>query len=219
MRLISLELESRLRVRELWPQGRVAWATLYVLALDLLVFAVQLVTSRFWPAVSASLTGWVLFLSLVAIVLLAAVAFRWLRSQLLWRLRNRLIVTYVFIGVIPVFLLAVISVIALYLFAGQFASFVVTSDIATHLRSMEASNRAIARAVLNQARGNPRIDSAIVGLARPRRPEWARRQVCAWYRDQPQANCAGPDGSPVFDSPSFITGEFRDIVRDHGKLY
>ena len=199
--------------------GRVAWATLYVLALDLLVFAVQLVTSRFWPAVSASLTGWVLFLSLVAIVLLAAVAFRWLRSQLLWRLRNRLIVTYVFIGVIPVFLLAVISVIALYLFAGQFASFVVTSDIATHLRSMEASNRAIARAVLNQARGNPRIDSAIVGLARPRRPEWARRQVCAWYRDQPQANCAGPDGSPVFDSPSFITGEFRDIVRDHGKLY
>ena len=58
-----------------------------------------------------------------------------MRSHVLWRLRNRLIVTYIFIGVIPVLLLLVISVIALYLFARQFAGFVVTSDIATHLRS------------------------------------------------------------------------------------
>ena len=219
MRLISLELESTLRARNLWPQSRVAWAALYVLALDLLVFAVQMLAGRFWPGISGSLTGWVIFLSLLAIVLLAIAAFRWLRSQVLWRLRNRLIVTYIFIGVIPVLLLAVISVIALYLFAGQFASFVVTSDIATRLHTMEASNRAMAHSLLNRLSGGGRIDAGIVGLTRPHRPEWARRQVCVWYRDQPQANCVGPDGSLAFDSPSFITEDFRDIVRDRGKLY
>ncbi len=219
MRLISLELESKLRARNLWPQSWVAWAALYVLALDLFVFGVQLLASRLWPGMSGSLTGWVIFLSLLAIVLLAIAGFRWLRAQVLWRLRNRLIVTYVFIGVIPVLLLAVISITAVYLFAGQFASFVVTSDIATRLHAMEASNRAMAHSLLNRLGRNERIDAGIVGLARPHRPEWARRQVCVWYRDQPQANCAGPDGSPAFDSPSFITEDFRDIVRDRGKLY
>jgi Zn-dependent M32 family carboxypeptidase len=41
-------------------------------------------------AVANSVSGWVTFLSGLAIVLFAIVGFRWLRSQLLWRLRNRL---------------------------------------------------------------------------------------------------------------------------------
>ena len=159
------------------------------------------------------------FLSLLAIVLIAIAGFRWLRSQLLWRLRNRLIVTYVFIGVIPVFLLVVISLTTLYLLAGQFASFVVTSDIATHLRSMEAANRAIAHHLATQISGGGKLDAEILGRTKPHRPEWARRQMCAWYRNHPQPYCSGPEGAAGFDSPAFITGDFRDIVSDHGKLY
>jgi len=219
MRLISLELESKLRDKGLWPQSWIAWAALYVLALDLLLFAVQGLTRRVSPATSASLEGWVTFLSVLAIVLLAFAGFRWLRSQLLWRLRNRLIVTYVFIGVIPVFLLVMISLITLYLLAGQFASFVVTSDITTHLRSMEAANRAIANHLATQISGGGKLDAGMLGRTRPRRPEWSRRRVCAWYRNQPQPYCSGPDGAAGFDSPSFITGDFGDIVRDHGTLY
>ena len=219
MRLISLELESKLRDRKLWPQSRIAWAALYVLALDLLLFAVQWLTRRASPSMSASLGGWVTFLSVLAIVLLAIAGFRWLRSQLLWRLRNRLIVTYVFIGVIPVFLLVVISLITLYLLAGQFASFVVTSDITTHLRTMEAANRAIAHHMAAHISGSGKLDADVLGHARPHRPEWSRRQVCVWYRNQSQPYCAGPEGVAGFDSPSFVTGDFRDIVRDHGKLY
>ncbi len=219
MRVISLELESNLRDLGLWPQSWVAWAALYAVALDLLLFAVQWLTRRASPATSSSLTGWVIFLSALAIVLLAVAAFGWLRSRLLWRLRNRLIVTYVFIGVIPVFLLLVISLITLYLLAGQFASFVVTSDIATHLRSMEAANRAIAHHLETQISGGGKLDAEILGRTRPRRPEWAGRQVCAWYRNQPQPYCSGPEGEAALDSPSFIREDFRDIVSDHGKLY
>ena len=219
MRLISLELESKLRDKGLWPKSWIAWAALYVLALDLLLFALQWLTRRASPAPSASLEGWVVFLSVLAIVLLAIAGYCWLRSQLLWRLRNRLIVTYVFIGVIPVFLLVVISLITLYLFAGQFASFVVTSDIATHLRSMEAANRTIANHLAAQISDGGKLDVETLGRTRPRRPEWTRRQVCAWRRNQPQPVCSGPEGEAGFDFPSFIVGDFRDLVSDHGKLY
>ncbi len=218
MRLISLELESRLRDKGLWPQSRVAWATLYVLALDLLMFAVEWLTRHASPATSSSLEGWVIFLSLLAIVLGAIVGVGWVRSQLLWRLRNRLIVTYVFIGVIPVFLWVMITLITLYLFAGQFASFVVTSDITTHLRGMESANRAIAHHLATQASERGNLDAEILGRVRPHRPEWSRRQVCAWYGNHPQAYCSGPEGAAEFDSPSFVNDDFRDLVSDHGKL-
>jgi len=102
MRLVPLEIESKLRDKGLWPQTWTARAAIYVLAVDLVVFALQLLLSRLSRGASASLGGWVSFLSFLAAALFAVVAFRWLRAQLLWRLRNRLIVTYVFIGVIPV---------------------------------------------------------------------------------------------------------------------
>jgi len=54
---------------------------------------------------------------------------RWARRKLLWRLRNRLIVTYVFIGVIPLMLLVAGALLAAYLFAGQFG------DLRGHVRS------------------------------------------------------------------------------------
>jgi sigma-B regulation protein RsbU (phosphoserine phosphatase) len=112
-----------------------------------------------------------------------------------------------------------ISLITLYLLAGQFASFVVTSDITTHLRSMEAANRAIANHLERQVSGGGKLDTEILARTRPRRPEWARRQVCAWYRNQPQPYCSGPEGATGFDSPTFINGDFRDIVSDRGVLY
>jgi phosphoserine phosphatase RsbU/P len=219
MKLISLELESKLREKGFWPQSWIAWAALYALALDLLLAAVQWGTRRASPATSASLSGWVAFLSMLAIVLLAIAGFRWVRSQLLWRLRNRLIVTYVFIGVIPVFLLVIISLITLYLFAWQFAGFVVTSDIATHLHSMEAANRAIAHHLETQVSAGAKLDAEILDRARPSRPDWAQRRVCAWYQKQPQSYCSGPKDAAAFDFPSFISGDFRDIVSDHGKFY
>ncbi|HVM92565.1 MAG TPA: SpoIIE family protein phosphatase [Terriglobales bacterium] len=219
MRLISLELESKLRDKSLWPETRVAWAALYVIGLDVLLFAVQLGTARIRPKMSASLGGWVTFLSAAAIVLLVILGVRWMRTNLLWRLRNRLIVTYIFIGVIPVFLLLVISLTSLYLFVRQFAGFVVTSEVTSHLHSMEASNRAISRALENQFEREGKSDAGVVAPIRPRRAEWARRQICVWYRDQAQPNCVGPDGSVPFLFPAFVTSDFADIVRDHGQLF
>ena len=190
-----------------------------MLAVDLVVFALQVLLSRLSPGAAASLAGWVSFLSFLAATLYTVVAFRWLRSQLLWRLRNRLIVTYVFIGVIPVLLLVMISIITLYLLAGQFASFVVTSEITSRLRSMESSNRAIAKQIANRYSQGEKPGGEAIGGMRPQHREWSRRQVCVWYRNQTQPNCAGPAGAVEFAAPAFVNDNFREIVRDHGTLY
>ncbi|MBI3644453.1 MAG: PP2C family protein-serine/threonine phosphatase [Acidobacteriales bacterium] len=219
MRLVSLELESKLREKGLWPETRMARAGVYVVVLDLLFFVVQMLTSRLSPSVSASLGGWVSFLSGLAIVLFGIVGFRWLRSQLLWRLRNRLIVTYVFIGVIPVFLLVMISLITLYLLAGQFASFVVTSEITSHLRSMEASNRAMASELATQLDRGGRPSAETIAGMRSHDADWSRREVCAWHGAALPPSCSGPPGAAAFPFPSFLTGDFREIVRDRSDLY
>ena len=62
----------------------------------------------------------------------------------MWRLRNRLIVTYVFIGVIPVILLVAMGLLAGFLFAGQFATYVAMSDLQSELQHLEATNRSLA---------------------------------------------------------------------------
>ncbi len=69
---------------------------------------------------------------------------RWARQRLMWRLRNRLIVTYVFIGVIPIVLLISMVLVAGYLFAGQFATYIALADLDTELQHLTAANNALA---------------------------------------------------------------------------
>ena len=113
----------------LWPEGRISRIACYTLALAGGLFLLQSLFDLLKVAWGQSLGGWVAFLAFIAAILFSILAFRWLKVRILWRLRNRLIVTYVFIGVIPVVLLVALASITIYLFAGQFASFVVTSEI------------------------------------------------------------------------------------------
>src|ERR1700686_4080058 len=77
---------------------------------------------------------------LVFICVLLILGYRTFTRRFMWRLRNRLIVTYVFIGVIPLVLLATMGIVAGYLFAGQFSTFVVTTDVRNELRRLESAN-------------------------------------------------------------------------------
>jgi sigma-B regulation protein RsbU (phosphoserine phosphatase) len=168
------------------------------------------------------LGGWVGFLSFVIIVLFALLGIRWLRTRLLWRLRNRLIVTYVFIGVIPVVLLVAMASITIYLFAGQFANFVVTSDLDSRLHSLEAVNAAIAHELAaRMAKGEPATARSLEGLKR-QDPVWSRRQTCAWQDGTLLPSlCSGgaAPGTPPFALPSFLGPRFGAIVNDHDQLH
>src|ERR1022692_2366368 len=143
MRESYSKLRARMLTAGLWPQGWIARGACYSLGLAIGLFILQLILKVFAPASSNSLGGWVKFLVFDAALLFSILAFRWLKRKVLWRLRNRLIVTYVFIGVIPAVLLVAMTLITLYGLAGQFAVFVVTSEIDSQLRSLEAANAAV----------------------------------------------------------------------------
>src|SRR5690242_20953183 len=94
----------RLVVSGFYPRSALsrftAWvAGLYVISESL---ALAIPDSSKWSGIFG---GWAGFFEFVAIICGAFLLLRWIRRKLLWRLRNRLIVTYVFIGVIPVVLI------------------------------------------------------------------------------------------------------------------
>src|ERR1700722_13541159 len=137
------ELRRRMIAAELWPEGRVARLACYLGAMAVGLFALKKLLGLFAAPWGDHLGGWITFLTCIAVVLFSILAFRWLKRRILWRVRNRLIVTYVFIGVIPAVLLLSMAGITLYGLAGQFAVFVVTSEIQSQLRSLESANAAV----------------------------------------------------------------------------
>jgi len=212
-------LRSELRQRDLWPMTRLARAAWFSLGLALFLFLLGKILSALKLPGGANLGGWVTFLSSIAIVLFIVLGFRWLRTKLLWRLRNRLIVTYMFIGVIPALLLISMAFVTIYLFAGQFANFVVTSGMELKLHSVEAANGAIANELAAKLeRGQPASAESLAGL-RKTSVNWRHRQVCAWLEAKPLTTCLQSDGKTAFSFPAFITGPFRDVVQDDSRLY
>ena len=221
---------ARIEAAGFWPTGWVARGACYSLGLAIALFAVEMVLKVLTPAWGASLNAWVKFLLFDAALLFAMVVFRWSRRKLLWRLRNRLIVTYVFIGVIPAVLLIAMAAISAYLFAGQFASFVVTSEINSQLRSMQAVNAAVSNELAARIeKGEPAIPESLAGLKKRDR-FWRRRRVAAWLGTKPLP--LSPEPVPEMTYPDFFSKDdnpyskairegnpFKEIVRDGGNLY
>ncbi|HEV3512177.1 MAG TPA: SpoIIE family protein phosphatase [Candidatus Sulfotelmatobacter sp.] len=211
------QLRRKLMEAELWPQGRMARLACYLAALAAALFGLEKLLGLFSPSLGGHLGGWVGFLTFCAAILFFILAFGWIRRRILWRLRNRLIVTYVFIGVIPAVLLVGMALITLYGLGGQFAVFVVTSDIHSQLQSLEAVNSAVGNELAARLeRGEKPSSESLAGLRR-RDPAWARRQVCAWYDDKPLPLCSEFNGTSL-SPPTFVKGKFQDIVRDHDQL-
>lgn len=147
-------------IRRFWSRrSRLAHATIEAAGLYLL-----LTILKHWLP---SIGGWTTFVGFVCLVMLIVLAVRWLRREFMWRLRNRLIVTYVFIGVIPVLLLAGMAVIAGWGFASQFATYVISSDLRTEQRAVSSANEALSNSLAEQIRSGTKPATAIQQLVRP----------------------------------------------------
>ena len=79
------------------PRTRVARFTLYVAGMFLLLYGLE------WPfkragatSIAESLRGWTGFLGFFLTLLVVFLALRWFRNHVMWSVRNRLIVTYLF---------------------------------------------------------------------------------------------------------------------------
>ena len=169
----------------------------------------------------AKLGGWAIFTTTVFAFLAVVLFCRWGYRPLMWRLRNRLIVTYLFIGVMPILLLLGMGGLAGYLFAGQFATYVATSDFSSELLHLQAANDALA-AQLIPLENAGRLSAQIAGeLTRASDERFPRRTVTVWRGDR---GFVLSTGGALLEThpkklPGFISGDFTGFVVDQEELH
>ncbi len=98
--------------------------------------------------------GLATFLAIVLMAVGAVLAFRVFRRILrksIWRLRNRLIATYVFIAVVPIVLILSLVVLGSLIVVGQMAAYLVSSELERRAASLTDPVR-----ILSQARPDDR---------------------------------------------------------------
>jgi phosphoserine phosphatase RsbU/P len=199
-----------------WPRmSRVARVAAYFAGLDLLLLLIWSVSLLVKPGGSAGLIGWVRFLAYVTIGLGIVLGLRWVRRKLMWRLRNRLIVTYVFIGVIPVILLLSIGLITAYLFAWQFATYVASSDLRHEVATLGRLNHRIALQAAERLAGGAAPTDALVLQPSVPEPGYPRREMTAWYRGKAFTI---PTGSTPIAPPPEGAKDAQSVALDNGRI-
>lgn len=169
---------------------------------------------------SAMLSGWTTFLTWVFIGCELGMGLRWVRQRLMWRLRNRLIVTYVFIGVIPMILLVAMALVAGYLFAGQFATYIALSDMQTELQHLEAANNALAAQFRSLSRSDKLTPQLASEIASASDENFQQRTVTV--TDGEKAYVMQPGGKPAETQvrlPEGIKGDFASFTMEGNRLH
>jgi phosphoserine phosphatase RsbU/P len=165
------------------------------------------------------LSAWASVMSFVFVICLVLRWMRWARHRLLWRLRNRLIVTYVFIGVIPIILLIAMSLLAGYLFAGQFATYIALADLESELQHLVTANNGIAaqiRTLALQGRLTPQLAAEIASASGE---GLNGRTVTVLEGDKGFRIVAGGGTTEVQEKlPASVPGNLSNFVIDSGRL-
>src|SRR5580700_8103371 len=96
-----------------WPRTKVARASLLCLGVSILLRVLT------WFKFIHNSSFWMNLSQYAGLFLAILILFRWMTRKLLWRLRNRLVVVYLFVGLAPVILLVLLAGLSAYVFAGQ----------------------------------------------------------------------------------------------------
>ncbi len=212
------------------PLSKLGRFTLYLLGVDLLLYMVDSIQGKLRHTDATWFGGLASFLTFLAAVLLFVLFVRWFRRRLMWRLRNRLIVTYTFIGVIPVLLLLMMGAVITYLFIGQFATYVASSDLKAELKSLEAVNARLASEVALAIRSGRPISGQMISQSQAHEDMFPNNELTVWYGDKPYVlhTAVEENGAKVTqrassaDTPVALPktpgDEFGSLTVDRGRL-
>jgi sigma-B regulation protein RsbU (phosphoserine phosphatase) len=213
----SSDVKAQIR-RVLHPRSKLGRTTLWFGGLASIL---QLLRLIFHAPSGTMLSGWATFLSFIFVCCGIFMLLRWVRRQLMWRLRNRLIVTYMFIGVIPILLLLAMGLLAGYLFAGQFATYVAMSDLQSELHHLETANRSMAMQFRNLAISEKLNGQLAAEIASASDENFRNRVVSVWDGEKPLVLASGrvvPGLEPTRVT-SAIQGDFAGFVLDGKRLH
>jgi sigma-B regulation protein RsbU (phosphoserine phosphatase) len=147
---------------------------------------------------------------------------RYVYGGLLWKVRNRLVVTYLLMGLTPVVLFVTLAGLLLYVFSGQFAIFAATSVVNDELAHIASKNSSFATHVAHVLQEHPHLHGLVLPEAsdEPVHREFEGFSVEAFYDGQPIALApATLQSGPMPTVPSWLHGSFRGIVLDGGRLW
>jgi phosphoserine phosphatase RsbU/P len=150
---------------------------------------------------------------------------RYIRQRVLWRLRRRLIVAYLFIAVVPILLIVLLVGIGAYIINGQFASFLVALKLHDHVNQLHE----LAQVVAHEAHATTQPSSTgqmdhlkkfFVSELRQHSAEYPGLEVTLLV--DREAGAFRMDGKPIDKAatvPDWITQkEFAGIVLDRNRI-
>jgi sigma-B regulation protein RsbU (phosphoserine phosphatase) len=195
---------------------------------------ILLILSRYLPGPSTGVsTFFLLFVVPVWLVFSCIILYRWLVNHVLWKVRNRLIVTYLLMALAPMVLFVTLATIAAYVFSGQFATFAAISELQSTLGRLSAENQAFAVHVAHVIARAPSANSVeLADYEAAYRGIPGRLMVDAWVstdttntndrqlllindgRELPQHNASDPMSYPAWSRDGF-----RGVVLDNGRLF
>src|SRR5258706_6025418 len=117
------------RLQALWL--RMSFVDIAALVV-IVAYAALWVSRSFFPRTPQG--GFLLFLAVLAFGYVMVRGFRWARKHLLWSLRNRLVIAYLFIAVVPVLLLLTMAGLGAYLLYWQLGAYFLYTDMQERLR-------------------------------------------------------------------------------------
>ena len=179
------------------PHSRLALSTLYLggieAALLLLRWLLKLADA---PRAADALSGWTVFLGWALLILLFSLGLRWIRDNVMWSVRNRLIVTYLFIGGVPVTLAVAIALLSGYLVLGDLAVFSAVSEIKVEANRLSAANAAAEEEIARHS--SPPEKIAVADKVFPGRSITVQ---------------------PTSSLPKWVRDGFTGLVSENGRIY
>jgi sigma-B regulation protein RsbU (phosphoserine phosphatase) len=177
-----------------------------------------------WGRGFSDLSYWVLCALIVCSIPLL---WRWVFRRLMWKVSNRLVVTYLLVGLTPVVLFVTLALVAAYAFSGQFATFAASSEIDRELSHIAAENRAFSVHLAREWRDDPQTRPLTL-------PEFdddsahsvghSGLEVAAFLDGKPLEMKTTPPMRPwnqggMPAAPPWLKDGFRGVVVGHGTFF
>jgi sigma-B regulation protein RsbU (phosphoserine phosphatase) len=151
---------------------------------------------------------------------------RIVRRRMLWSLRNKLVVTYLLIGMAPVVLFVTLVLISAYVAAGQFAIHLVDSRLQEELGQISNDNGHRVELAAHLAQGDPIPPAVLKGIEAGETLEISRsrlsRESMVYINGAPMMQGAKQSKMPLGLPPwaaEIKGGQFSSLVLDGGDLY
>jgi len=108
-------------------------------------------------------SSWLRWGAIAAVIYLGVpLLYRYLRSNVLWRLRNKLALTYILIGLSPVVLFFLLVCLSSYVAAGQFAIHLAVTRLISHLEELALENGAVSHHLASMIREGADLSNLVM---------------------------------------------------------